>query len=436
MQDRHGNVHSGANRTAVAQYDDAVEAFAIYRGDPIAALDAAIGEAPAFASAHIARALLLGLATEPAARDAAAQALERVRGLPMNAREGALAAATSTVLAGEWTEAALALDHHNMAWPMDFLALQAGHLVDFFRANARNLRDRIARALPRWPTDAPLYPMLLGMHAFGLEEAGDYGRAEAAGRQALALDRRDSWAHHAVAHVMEMQGRAEDGIGWMIAREADWAGPDNFFRVHNWWHRALCHLSLEQFDAALALYDAEIGAAPSAVAVNLVDASALLWRLHLRGVDVAGRWEPLSALWEGVADGTTYPFNDWHATMADLGAGRMDRHAARLARIRVAAREGGETGRWIARHGIPLIEGFTAFWEGDNATAAATLHRARFISDSFGGSHAQRDVIDWTLGEAALRGGMTGLAEALAHERLARTPFNPLDRRLLARARR
>ena len=435
MQDRHGNTHSGANRTAVAHFDDAVEAFALYRGDPIAAVDAAIEEAPEFAGAHIARALLFGLATEPAARDAADEALEVVRGLRMNAREASLAAATSTLLAGEWTEAALALDRHNAAWPMDFLAVQAGHLVDFFRANARSLRDRIARVLPRWSAEAPLYPMLLGMQAFGLEEAGDYGRAEEAGRRALALDRRDSWAHHAVAHVMEMQGRAEDGIGWMIAREADWAGPDNFFRVHNWWHRALCHLSLEQFDAALALYDAEIGAAPSAVAVNLVDASALLWRLQLLGIDVGARWEPVSDLWEGVADGALYPFNDWHAAMADLGAGRMDRVEARLARMRVAGGEAGETGRWIAAHGIPLIEGFSAFWQGDNAAAAETLHRARFISDSFGGSHAQRDVIDWTLGEAAVRGGMGDLAEALAHERLARKPFNPLDRALLERAR-
>ncbi|WP_292401711.1 hypothetical protein [Mesorhizobium sp.] len=52
---------------------------------------------------------------------------------------------------------------------------------------------------------------------------------------------------------MEMQGRAEDGIGWMIAREPHWSGDDNFFRVHNRWHRSLCHLDLGQTDEVLAL---------------------------------------------------------------------------------------------------------------------------------------------------------------------------------------
>ncbi|MBZ9966671.1 MULTISPECIES: hypothetical protein [unclassified Mesorhizobium] len=89
------------------------------------------------------------------------------------------------------------------------------------------------------------------MHAFGLEETGDYGRAEEVGRLAVALQPLDCWAHHAVAHVMEMQGRAEDGIGWMIAREPHWSADDNFFRVHNWWHRSLCHLDLGQADEAL-----------------------------------------------------------------------------------------------------------------------------------------------------------------------------------------
>src|SRR3546814_14768667 len=93
------------------------------------------------------------------------------------------------------------------------------------------------------------------MHAFGLEETGDYARAEAAGRRALDMQPLDCWAHHEVAHVMEMQGRAEDGIGWMIAREPQWSGDDNFFRVHQWWHRGVSPLDPGQAAAVPGLYD-------------------------------------------------------------------------------------------------------------------------------------------------------------------------------------
>src|SRR3546814_13333350 len=92
----------------------------------------------------------------------------------------------------------------------------------------------------------------------------------------------------------------------MIAREAQWSGDDNFFKVHNWWHRALCHLELGQAEACLALYDGPVREARSAVALDLVDASALLWRLQLTGQDVGGRWLELSEAWDRHADGSLY----------------------------------------------------------------------------------------------------------------------------------
>lgn len=84
---------------------------------------------------------------------------------------------------------------------------------------------------------------------------------------------------------------------------------------------------------------------------------------------------------------------------------------------------------------MPLIEGFSAFWHGDYAAAVEHLHGARFIANSFGGSHAQRDIIDWTLTEAAIRGGMRDAAEALANERLALRPHKPVNRAFLKQAR-
>jgi hypothetical protein len=83
---------------------------------------------------------------------------------------------------------------------------------------------------------------------------------------------------------------------------------------------------------------------------------------------------------------------------------------------------------------LPLIEGFAAFWRGDYQTAAELLHGARYIANSFGGSHAQRDIIDWTLTEAAVRGGLTPLGEALANERLALKPHSPVNKSFLMRA--
>ncbi len=361
------------------------------------------------------------------------EALQTTQTLRKNEREASLATATTALLQGQWSRAAVMLDQHGVRWPRDLLALQAGHLIDFFRSNARNLRDRIARSLPAWTSDMPGYPTVLGMHAFGLEECGDYAHAEATGRHAVSLEPMDCWAHHAVAHVMEMQGRAEDGIGWMLAREQLWSGDDNFFKIHNWWHLALYHLALEQTDAALALYDGPLRGSRSQVAVDLVDASALLWRMSLCACDVGDRWTELAEAWEQHADGQTYPFNDWHAVMADLGAGREDVVTVRIKRLREAASASGEVTAWIRTTALPLVEGFAAFAHGEYLRAAELLHPVRFIANSFGGSHAQRDIIDWTLAEAAVRGNLTDLATALAHERLALKPDNRLSRGMLQR---
>src|SRR3546814_17887930 len=67
------------------------------------------------------------------------------------------------------------------------------------------------------------------MHAFGLEETNLYGRAEEAGRRALALNPRDPWAVQAVTHVMEMESRLADGIDWLTSSTDDCA-PDTIDR--------------------------------------------------------------------------------------------------------------------------------------------------------------------------------------------------------------
>lgn len=436
LTDCQGNTLSGATAKAAERLDEAVEAFNIYRGDPVAIVDSAIEEAPQMPMAYLLKAYLYGLSTEPEAAAEARSFVDQARQLTCGDREQSHIAALDHLLENNWTEAALALDWHNMRYPRDLIGLQAGHLADFYRANARDLRDRIARALPKWSEDIPGYPIVLGMYAFGLEEAGDYSRAEAMGREAIARQPLDCWAQHAVAHVMEMQDRAQDGVGWMETREPYWSGDDNFFKVHNWWHLALFHLDLGHTDTVMALYDERIRDGKSTVALDLLDASALLWRAHMSGLEVGHeRWAEAAACWDNHADGKHYPFNDWHAAMVYLGAGREADVERILSRYRENVEPTTETERWARTTGLPLIEGFAAFWRGNYVGAVERLHGARFIANSFGGSHAQRDVIDWTLTEAAIRGGLSDVAESMANERLALKPHSPINRSFLKRAR-
>ena len=432
ISDRQGLELAGASPRAAALYDEAIGRFARFCGDPVEPLREALADSPDFAMARIAKAWIYAMSTEPQATAQARRMVEELSGMPRGPREDSHMHALKLAAATEWTAASRALDLHNANWPTDLIGLLAGHQADFLTANARNLRDRIARALPAWD-GVPGRSHLLGMLAFGLEEMGDYRRAEASGMKALEADADDSWAHHAVAHVMEMQGRAAEGRDFMRKRRAHWAQPANFLKVHNWWHLALFHLELGEPEAALGLYDEQVRGEPTTVAQNLVDASALLWRLHLLGVDVGERWDELADTWTQHADAKCYPFNDVHAALAYVGAGRRS-DATDLVKV---AHEGDmhhEMNRWMRETGTPIIDALLLFDRGEYKAAIEPLLWARQISGTFGGSHAQRDVIDWTLTEAAIRGKVGPVARALVQERLALRPDSHVNLAFARRA--
>src|SRR5260370_32788080 len=135
----------------------------------------------------------------------------------------------------------------------------------------------------------------------------------------------------------EMSGGREDGLGWMGAREALWSSPSHPNQVHIWWHKALFHVELGQYEAALAVYDGRMRATQRRLGVSLTNASALLWRLDLLGCEIGGRWQDLAALWEGHADGKCLVFTDIHAAMAELRSGQEALVERRLTAVREAA---------------------------------------------------------------------------------------------------
>lgn len=424
--------HSGASADSLAHYRRALHQFQCYIEDPVASVDAAIEQRPDFVMAHVLKAYLHLLGTEPAAIAVARDCLDAARQLPANARECGHIAAVARMVDGQWRHAGRLLEDVAIDYPLDILALQAGHLADFYVGNTRILRDRIARALPAWSPEMPGYHAVLGMHAFGLEETADYGRAEAQGRAALELEQRDGWAQHAVAHVMEMQCRTRDGIAWMRANPAAWS-TDSFFKVHLWWHLALYHLELGEIGEVLALFDGPIHGERSTMVLDMVDASALLWRLQLRGIDVGRRWSTVADGWEPIATAGNYAFNDVHAVMAFVGAQRPDAIAAVLETQQRVMQGSDDNEAFTREVGYPLTLALKAFGQGRYDETVRLIRQVREIAHCFGGSHAQRDLLDLTLIEAALRAGQRPLATALCAERLTTRSRSPLTRQLLAR---
>lgn len=421
MDDNQGLPLSGATAESAAAYRRAQRELACFVGDPVADVDQAIAASPEMPMAWLLKAWLNLLGTEPAGNAVALDCCESARTLPASERERRHLAAVTALAHGRWYEAGLLLEDLSAREPLDLVALQVGHQVDFFTGDSRMLRDRIARALPAWQRGTEGLHAVLGMHAFGLEESGDYAAAERQGRAAVELQPRDSWAWHAVAHVLEMTDQPAAGVEWLRPNAAIWS-HESFLAVHNWWHLALFHLALDQPEEALHLYDRVIGGPGSSLALDMVDASAMLWRLQLRGVDVGDRWQPLADRWHAVLVPGRYAFNDMHAMMAYAGAGREADQQALIEAQRAALAGPGDNAVFTREVGAAATQAVLAFAHGDFARCASLLRSVRSRASRFGGSHAQRDVLDLTLMEAAARGGDGALTSALAFERAALRP--------------
>jgi tetratricopeptide (TPR) repeat protein len=432
--DAQGHAVSGATAESVALYDQAVRAYNLGYGDALGLFDAARQASPGFVMAHLGKAWLFAVANDPAHAGPLRAAVSAAEGLATNERERAHLAALNAALASERRAAVTLLDAHLMRYPFDVLAHEAAVLLEGFLGGFRWVRERTARALPLWSKDMQGYGTMLAFHGFGMEETGDYARAEETSRAAAELEPHSFWPHHTVAHVMEMTGRPEDGLGWMTAREALWASPESPNQGHIWWHRSLFHLELGQFDAALALYDGPLLRTLRPVSVRLCDASALLWRLDTLGCDVGERWHDLLARWEGHTDGKSLLFADMHAAMAELGSGQETLVERRLDLMRATAGQNSEAAAVYRDVGIPLVEGLMAFHRGAYQQAAALLHPVRYELWRVGGSNAQRDIVDWTLTEAAVRGGLRDVAVALSNERLGARPRSVVNRQFHRRA--
>ncbi|HZX55322.1 MAG TPA: tetratricopeptide repeat protein [Ilumatobacteraceae bacterium] len=415
--DLHNNPMTGTT-DAIALYDSAIDRLIRFHPDVVDLATQLTAEEPVPMASALSAYLNL-MSTDADDLASARASWHDLDEASTNERERAHANAIGAWLDGDWQGASTQLDELLSRWPTDVLALMLGHQLDFFLGDAANLRDRPMRALREFNDDDMHIDFVRGMASFGLEEAGHYGQALDVGLAAVGTNPDDVWGIHAVVHTYEMQGRVDEGIGFLTGDSTRWESG-NLFTVHNWWHLALYYLEAGLPQRALEIYDAEIHHAGSAgVPIEMLDATALLWRLLLDDVDTGTRFATVADAWAAKTDVPWYAFNDFHAAMAFAGAARVD-DARRLIKARESwlATATGSNTAMTREVGLPASRAVLAFAEQRYDDVVNDLMPIRRVFQHFGGSHAQRDALQRTLLESAIRSGRYELARFLSSERL------------------
>ena len=377
--------------------------------------------APDFAMGHAARGLfslmmgraeLISVARE--AHAAAQAALARVGAAP---RERLWVQALGEWLHGRPTGAVAAMEAALRLQPRDTLSAKVCHAIRFVLGDAKGMRASVEAVLDAHRIH-PMRGYLLGCHAFALEETGDYDAARRTGLQGLVHAPDDAWGLHAVAHVFDMTARPDDGIALIESHTHAWDHCNNF-RYHVWWHKALLHMDQGDLDVALGLYDEQIRQEKTDDYRDIANATSLLMRLELEGMNVGDRWDELSEFSEERVEDGCLVFADLHYMLALSGAQKGAAADAMCARFARDAIRSGEMPRRVADPGLAAVAGLSAFAEGRWDQAFQNLAAARVSLQSIGGSHAQRDVFERMTIDAGLRAGRVERTAQILAQRTA-----------------
>ena len=406
--DVYGFTHARGSAAARTHFARATRGLLAYRADMLGAIDDALADEPDLPAAYALRGLALLMAARRETLVAASDCLRDAHAARAETTdEIILIRALQAGLCAGQTAAADVLDARLLARPQAALMVKLSSGLRFVGGDAAGMRATTAMVLPAWDATMPGYSHVLGCHAFGLEEAGVYDQAEAAGREAVARDPDDPWAIHAVAHVLEMTHRPADGLAWTETLRPHWRNGNPFGR-HVAWHQALFRLEDGGAEAALDLYDHEIRPDRSEDNRDLANATSLLWRLRQMGVNVGDRWTELGEIAARRREETDLVFATLHRLLALIAVGDRASAEATMRALASAAQTGSEEQSWVAAAiGLPLARALLD-------SSALPLCRIAASMEPMGGSHAQRDVFMRSLiGACAARGDQAMMGRLL-----------------------
>ncbi|MBS7790710.1 tetratricopeptide repeat protein [Roseococcus sp. SDR] len=434
--DAQGNRATFASAEAAHAFDHMVEGFLKYRLDTPLRLKAVLQLDPEAPLPVMMKAGFAMLAYKAAHVPAAKSALDQARKLGGNAREQMHLAALDAWAEGGQDRAIAIWERIIAEHPRDILAFRFHHFAAFWMGKAPAMWNAVEGILPHWDGEVPGYGSVLACRAFANEEAGNLLIAEHAGREAIRRDPADLWAAHAVAHVLEMQGRRAEGIAWITGLRPHFEGGNNLMH-HIDWHQAMFHLERGEHAEVLHLYDTGFRNLESPVTqmqpdlyIDCQNAASMLFRLERQGVDVGNRWEELAEKAEARIGDCLSAFTLPHWMMALCAAGRFEAADRMLAAMRdYAASNTGENPRVVREAALPCCEAVLLRARGMPAAAVAVMRPALGGMHELGGSHAQQDVLEQLFLDCAVAAGLQADAELLLERVTGRWPTPP-DRRV------
>ena len=436
FNDAHGLAVTCASQVALDAYDHAIDGYLKNRNDTSQRVKACITADGAFALALTLRGLFAMLAFKRENLDYARKCLGETERAAANAtpREKMHAGALAAWVGGDLDRAMTIWEDICAQWPRDVLAFRMHHFIGFWLGRPEAMLAQVERILPAWSDASAAYPSILACRAFAHEECGSYVTAENAGRQAIALDPGDIWAAHAIAHVLEMQGRRGEGLLFLRAQESHWAGGNNLLH-HLWWHRALFHLERREFEEALALYDERFRNLASPLTLQMPDlyidmqnAVSMLWRFERCGLDVGGRWSELAEKASARAGDCSNPFTLPHFMLALTRMQQFDAAQRNIEGMReFVEREQSSLAPAVREAALPICEAILADARGDVRAALDLMRPALGVMHRLGGSHAQQDLLEQLFADYATRAQSKGDLALICERVRGRRPLALAD---------
>ncbi len=318
-------------------------------------------------------------------------------------------------ISGRASDAASLIREHLQEHPRDITLVQRLFFIEFWRGGFPAILDLTSSVVDHYPDDT----YMLGMHAFALEEMRRFEKALPLAEASLALNPKNAWAIHTMAHLLYEQGDNSAGIAFLPTAVAR-CNHIGYFRTHLIWHLTLFHLATGEYTRAMACYHEGIRARGFQMPQELHDAISLMWRQWLSGKEFGPVWSDLAAFARQRLTKPNLLFHDLHLTMALAAVGDFDAIEQQRGILRRRAEK--TRASVISEVGLPLLEGLAAYARGDYHQTIAAVEPIQHRIIEVGGSNAQREVFHDTLLEAYLRAGEMECAESVLQQRLEHRP--------------